>query len=102
MSHWHDEIGKVSYYIEQVILGNVEFEQDKFVEAIKILQEALIIFHDYAHLAGGSGRRCKGMSDNPDHSCHGDRISASARNIYKHAEKFNKERKSNTKDKKLG
>ena len=54
MSHWHDEIGRVSYYVEQVILGNEEFEQKRFVEAIKILQEALAIFHDYAHECGGS------------------------------------------------
>jgi len=90
MSHWHDEIGGVSYYIEQVIIGTKEFEQEKFVEAIKILQDALAVFHDYAHLVGG---RCKDMSDNPDHSCHGNWVSTRARNIYKHAEKFNKETK---------
>ena len=93
MSHWHDEIGKVSYYTEQVILGNEEFEQKKFVEAIKILQEALMVFHDYAHECGGSGRRCKNVSDNPDHSCMGRRISGEATSIYNQAKKFNEERK---------
>ena len=93
MSHWHDEIGKTSYYVEQVILGNEEFEQKKFVEAIKILQEALVIFHDYAHECGGSGRRCKNVSDNPDHSCMGGYISGMAKHLYNQAKKFNERKK---------
>ena len=86
MSHWHDEIGKTSYYVEQVILGNEEFEQKRFVEAIKILQGALSVFHDYAHECG---RLCKNVSDNPDHSCMGKWVSGRARSIYNQAKKFN-------------
>ena len=91
MSYWHDEIGRVSYYIEQVIIGNEKFEQEKFVKAIKILQEALVIFHDYAHECGGSGRRCKNVSDNPDHSCMGGMISGRATSLFNQAREFNKE-----------
>lgn len=91
MSHWHDEMGRVSYYIEQVIIGNKKFEQEEFVKAIKILQEALVIFHDYAHECGGSGRRCKNVSDNPDHSCMGEWISGRATILFRQAKEFNKE-----------
>lgn len=86
MSHWHDEVGKVILYTEQVILGSKPFEQKKFVEAVKILQEVAVIFHDYAHVAG----KKKGISDNPDHSCMGSFVSPRARTLYERAKGFNK------------
>jgi len=86
MSHWFDEINRVSYYIEQVVNGNEKFEQDKFVEAIKIVQEGFSVCHDYAHVAG----KAKGISDNPDHSCHGKGVWVNAKRVYKHATEFNK------------
>lgn len=83
MSHWFDEINKTSYYVEQVIIGNEKFEQDKFIEAIKILQEGFCVCHDYAHLVAQKTE----LSDNPDRGDSG--AANNARTIYKRAYDFN-------------
>lgn len=60
-----------------------EIEQDKFVEAIKIVQDGFNVCHDYAHVVAQNTN----LSDNPDR---GDgRAANNARAIYKRAQIFN-------------
>jgi hypothetical protein len=80
MSHWFDELGNVLDYMEQTFLGNIEYNQEKFYEAFKILRDSLVACHDYGYFVA---KTTKGkISDNPD--AHVD----FARYVYERAKSF--------------